>query len=290
MPQTTAIDQILSGQGKTTAVGSMAGYKVKTTESSLLKAEGLQLEDGEKTTQLTSGWNWVAYPYSYAARLNTAVTEAEEGDVIASQTSFAIYEGGRWTGTLTALQPGQGYLYRSKSEKPLHYIVPLGQKVTADRTAATERWTPESRRYSNTMNLVAQLYDGSSIAKGYTVGVFDKNNECRGVSQVIGDLLFITVYGNENDELNFVATEDATTLLFEVREKIPFKADLAGSLTSPVILRLVSDPTDISNIQHSSFNGQSSIFNLAGQRMSQRRQGVNIIVDTKGTIHKLLVK
>ena len=287
-PQTTAIEQILSEQGEVTAIGSMAGYKVKTTEKTRLSAEGPQLENGEKTTLLVPGWNWVAYPYQQAARLNTAVMQAEEGDVMAGQSGFAIYEGGLWTGTLTALQPGRGYMYRSKSTKPLTYAVTAGQKVTADRIAETERWTPDNSAYANTMNMVAQLYDGSAVTTDYTVGVFDANGECRGVSLPIGKLLYITIYGNEGDMLNFVASKDDTAPMYVVKETMPFTADLTGSRTSPVILHLTNE-TAIKNAQLSTSSEQQT-FNVAGQRLKQRRQGVNIIVNADGTTRKVVVK
>ena len=287
-PQTTTIEQILSEQGEVTAIGSMAGYKVKTTEKTRLSAEGPQLENGEKTTLLVPGWNWVAYPYQQAARLNTAVMQAEEGDVMAGQSGFAIYEGGLWTGTLTALQPGRGYMYRSKSTKPLTYAVTAGQKVTADRIAETERWTPDNSAYANTMNMVAQLYDGSAVTTDYTVGVFDANGECRGVSLPIGKLLYITIYGNEGDMLNFVASKDDTAPMYVVKETMPFTADLTGSRTSPVILHLTNE-TAIKNAQLSTSSEQQT-FNVAGQRLKQRRQGVNIIVNADGTTRKVVVK
>ena len=36
------------------------------------------------------------------------------GDMIISQTGFAVYVNENWRGTLETLEPGKGYIYKSK--------------------------------------------------------------------------------------------------------------------------------------------------------------------------------
>jgi hypothetical protein len=285
-PQTAAVSQVLSAQGEVTEIGSMGGFKVKANETTRLNAEGPLLDDCEKTVLLTPGWNWVAYPYEQATRLNTAVMQAEEGDVMTSQWGFAVYEEGTWTGSLTALQPGYGYMYRSKSAKPLNYRVPAGQSVTADIPAATEQWTPDRCRYANTMNVVARLYDGTTPTTDYTVGVFDANGECRGVGQPVGHLLFITIYGNQGDVLCFAATEGDSAPHYMISETMSFDTGVKGSRAEPVSLHLTQTQTAL---RTTAGNGtqQLTYYNVAGQRLLTRQQGVNIVVDTNGHVYKV---
>ena len=62
----------------------------------------------------------MAYPCGEAKSIAAAITNAEAGDTIVSQDgTTATYNGSSWTGTLTMLTPGHGYLYKSVSAKQI---------------------------------------------------------------------------------------------------------------------------------------------------------------------------
>ena len=66
---------------------------------------------------VNNGFNWIGYTGTQATAIGTALSGLNpvEGDKVISQDGgFAIYNGSAWEGTLTTLQPGQGYEYLSR--------------------------------------------------------------------------------------------------------------------------------------------------------------------------------
>lgn len=102
--------------GTITALQPGQGYKVLATEETTLTLSGE--ESPAMPLSLAKGWNWVGFAVADGQALGTAVSGAEQGDrIVAEDGREATYSGGQWTGTLTTLQPGKGYLYCSVSAK-----------------------------------------------------------------------------------------------------------------------------------------------------------------------------
>lgn len=94
-------------------------YRIQTSAPVSLEVEGNHVNN--VTLSIVPGYNWFGYPgmqpASIAVALGTDFTPAE-GDKINSQDEgFAIYENGQWTGRLTTLQPGHGYVYMSNASQ-----------------------------------------------------------------------------------------------------------------------------------------------------------------------------
>ena len=67
---------------------------------------------------VNNGFSWIGYTGTQATDIGTALSGLNpvDGDLIISfDQGFARYENGAWTGTLTTLQPGQGYEYLSNA-------------------------------------------------------------------------------------------------------------------------------------------------------------------------------
>ena len=81
-----------------------------------MMASGTGLSAQEVTVVLQPGWNWIGYPYSESADLETAFGDFEPmpGDVIASFGGLSDYiEGLGWLGEVDEMKPGWGYMYYS---------------------------------------------------------------------------------------------------------------------------------------------------------------------------------
>jgi hypothetical protein len=102
-------------------IGAYKMYKVKVSSACTLTATGTAIAS---TTQisLVTGWNWVAYLPTTAISITTAL-DSIKGQVlqIKSLTKQATYSGGAWTGTLTQLDPGQGYAIKMSGPGNLIY-------------------------------------------------------------------------------------------------------------------------------------------------------------------------
>ena len=71
------------------------------------------------TVTINQGSNWFGYTGSETTAIATVFGSTfgpATGDKIVSQNEgFAIYDGTAWSGTLTQLQPGHGYVYISNA-------------------------------------------------------------------------------------------------------------------------------------------------------------------------------
>ena len=76
--------------------------------------------------EIAQGWNWIPYTPLTTKRVLVALdgVKPQKGDIIKSQTAVAIYGTNGWEGTLTALEPGHGYLYFSTDSVTKSFIYP----------------------------------------------------------------------------------------------------------------------------------------------------------------------
>ena len=85
-------------------------YKIRLTQPHTLTVEGTPAQLPMPLT-LAGEWTWLSYPLQSPVAVADALQyNAKEGDQIKLQQAFAdYYEGYGWFGTLTTLEPGQGY-------------------------------------------------------------------------------------------------------------------------------------------------------------------------------------
>ena len=73
------------------------------------------------TVNIVQGYNWIGYTGYQVVSIEAALNgfdPTEEDSIISFDEGFTNFEDGEWSGTLTHLQPGQGYIYISKSPTP----------------------------------------------------------------------------------------------------------------------------------------------------------------------------
>ena len=100
-----------------------------------MMASGTGLNAQEVTVVLQPGWNWIGYPYSESADLETAFGDFEPmpGDVIASFGGLSDYiEGIGWLGEVDEMKPGWGYMYYSSRTATVSMVLhaPTSSMVT----------------------------------------------------------------------------------------------------------------------------------------------------------------
>ena len=110
--QTALGDLTIEAQNGTTPESLVPGqmYKVHTPEGGSFTLSGTM--PSSVSYAFGNGPNW--FGTTAATNLDDLGITPASGDKIVSQDGgFAIYNGNAWTGTLTTLQPGKGYLYIS---------------------------------------------------------------------------------------------------------------------------------------------------------------------------------
>ena len=222
------------------------GYKLNVKDAVKLNQTG-QAADPEMTPMdLQQGWNWIGYlpiaPLSIAEAL--VQLSPDENDVLKAQDAFATYADGKWTGSLTEMRPGEGYLYFSNSIKSFNYPKVFPSNVASSRKKMEREqlnapWQYDAYHYADNTTLIGKLFinnipddDGD-----YTIGAF-YNNECRGIGRHIDGMVFITIHGSISNAQNitFRAYDRKSGSEFPIIESIEFKGQSVGTLTMPMAL------------------------------------------------------
>lgn len=94
-------------------------YMFFTGEGNTLRLSGNRLAEANKRINLRGDGQWSAFPclFEQTTEINEALADyfmsATPGDIIKARNRFAFFSADkRWCGDLTALRPGEGYLFR----------------------------------------------------------------------------------------------------------------------------------------------------------------------------------
>lgn len=244
-----------------------SAYKIETTSAFTETFRGHLYDIDAKPLQLHKGWNWIAFPYFEDLSINTAVANAEEGDYMVSQRGFSEYAEGLWEGTLSTLSPGDGYLYKSASDKILSFDFtsngiagPAMARTIVDNEGNME--AVDIHLYPNTMNMTIQVFKDEIglLTEGLYIYAF-AGDELRGTSQQIGNNHYLTVYGDEPVDISFVVESALTNEKFAGAETLEFHDDVVGSRNSPFILH-INNPMGIYSLFND--NCPMTVYNLEG--------------------------
>lgn len=250
-------DPVYGMVGNIEALQPGASYKMESPYSTMKVFKG-HLHDLTNTPiKLHTGWNWISYPYAEEKEINDVISNASEGDYMTSQFGFSEYADGYWEGTLTTLTPGLGYIYKSATDKNL--LFDFVQNVSNAKALRTYKYNDDSysadvdvHKYSSTMNVVARISSGDCNVVETECRIFAfVGNECRGVSQFVGNNHYITIYGDDAANITFVVENTANGDTYMAEENIIFKQEVVGSRKAPFTLTL-SNPTKIQGVNDSS--------------------------------------
>ena len=216
-------------------------YKVKLAQGQQFLISGSKVDLSQWSFQIQQNWNWLPYVVGRNVPVNEALANynPQNGDLIKSQTQFAIYDGSNgWRGSLTYLYEGQGYMLKASSAQNFTY---------ADYLNSTEKSSQNDKdrapvvqqafaAYSSNMNLIAQIptrFDG--------IRVFDNEGNLVGEAFASREgfeeyrMLYATIYGNSYQDLKVVLLEGdkevptSTSLVF-----VPDA--LYGTVKTPLII------------------------------------------------------
>lgn len=214
-------------------------YKIDVASDFSATFTGYLLDLDESPITQKRGWNWIAYPYYENRNIETVITNADEGDCIASQYGFTSYADGYWEGSVNQFNAGHGYLYKSSMEKTLAFdFDAVPQKGMApDKYADDTTNGVDVHKYPNTMNITARLHrDGFEITDGNYDIYAMSGNELRGVGRFVNGNYYITVYGDKPTDISFIIEGAGET--FMAKETLTFTSDIVGSRKSPYIINV----------------------------------------------------
>ena len=294
-----------AGSLKSLSAGNL--YKVQMSQSETYthdKSNGII----NTSISLKPGWNWIGYPVEGAQTLAAAFSNylAEEGDEIIGQDGFATYENGSWTGTLSSLETGKGYLFKTINAKTLQFAQPsvaVKLRKAAIRKANAERVAFDKYAYPNVMGLIAQLMlDGNMVdAEQFTLMAY-ANEECRGISKVVDGRFYLSIYGNGDEDIMFRAIDNTDGTVYCIEESQAFGMGIEGSAAKPRLLTLSEmldeESTAIELVQNETNERAMGkivgYYSLSGQFVSSRAtgltKGIYIVKTENGNHSKILVQ
>ncbi len=247
--------------GNLTSVNPRLGYWIKVSDALRHTWTGVACRPEETPITLREGWNNIGYLPIGENPLAKALANVSpmENDVIKGFDEFAIYNNGKWNGTLSYMRPGEGYQYFSGQAHSFTYPVTRVYELEPQsshqmRLANTmdSPWPVDAHTYPDNMTIVARLLDdnGNEMPEGaYTVGAF-VGNKCRGVGQWIDNRLYLVVHGNDGlfDDVTFKALDNATGETVKLTGDLTFGNTAHGNVNQPVDLYLQSEATGTTHI------------------------------------------
>ncbi len=216
-------------------------FKIKLAESNTLLLSGSEVGIDTWYFDVKNGWNWLAYPLSNNVSVNEALAllNANEGDVIKNQQTFAIYDPVvGWSGTLDYMIAGEGYMLKSSIDQSFTYPnILINARTSSSRENSIiefDGW----RSFEHNLNVVAEIISDEPFT---TVWILDSKGKIRGKSEIKKmdgkNLSFITIYGDNRptDQLFFYLGDEISKIATST--SIQFTANmLLGNVKNPVLL------------------------------------------------------
>lgn len=239
-------DPVYGLTGGLTTITPTEGYKLKVTDNATPVWSGTGSKPETTVVNLHKGWNWIGYVPIGDNTLVAALADItpSENDVIKCQDDFATFSNGKWTGTLTEMKLGEGYMYYAANATSFHYPAIRAFPVTNDSRmmapkASAAPWNYDSHQYPDNTTLIGQLFvNGNAMLEGaYSVGAFC-GGECRGVGKYVDGLVFLTIHGDlsSSQQITFKAYENVTGIELPIMERITFDGQQVGNVATPFAL------------------------------------------------------
>lgn len=251
----TSYYQSYGWYGSLTSIANEYTYRLNMTNPATIVLTGENADPSQHPITINNGWNYIGFISS----ANMSVSEAfsgfqpQEGDMVKSQVSFAIYYNGYgWYGALNTIAPGTGLMYKSSNYTSVTFTYPIGSKGATPVNFTTENnhWVSDMHKYANNMTMMAVVkIDNQEIASDdYELAVF-ADDGCHGsvkllyVEPIDRYVAFLTITGAENEELYFgLYDKTAGSEYFNTDERIIFNSDkIIGELSKPFVVRFKDD-------------------------------------------------
>jgi len=227
----------------TTWAGSLANidfkksYRMRLTNANTLELTGAPIE--VEPINLGPGFTWLGFLPQECIAVNTALSfdnAPATNDRIIGQSSFSVYTGTSWIGSLSQLCPGGGYVINLASANVLNYPV-SNMQLSNNGNQGTKEYNPAGLNVLQnplyTMNVLAKLQlNENEISLNQNDVVYAYiNGEVRGMATPIAEhngLIFLSIGSNEaaGEEVSFKVWIDAMQQLYTVDAKVNF-TDLA---------------------------------------------------------------
>lgn len=235
-------------------------FMLKISEKDTIVYEGQAVLPYETPIAISSGWNWIGYLGQRMLAINDALSSLNptSGDVVKSKTAFSMYanESLGWLGSLNNMQGGKGYMLRSADSGVLTYPESSmygGSEFRMDNNKYSDNlWKVDHSKYEHSMSFIARIEHPDYVQPqaNNLLGVFSGLN-CVGnitATEINGEefLYFITIHGNDGDELRFDYLDVEKDKVYRAENVLEFESDkLKGTLDNPYPININVEAQDL---------------------------------------------
>jgi len=232
-------------------------YLIRISQLDTLEYRGFELNPDTMPINVASGWNRVGFVSTKNMQINTALANfnATGGDLIKSQQNFAVYVPNLgWVGSLTTMEPTQGYLLKAANAGTFTYPrrglfrlkAPAEQEQLSAILPTDYSLNPNDFETSTSAIIKINTCEEVLTDSTWSLVAF-RDNEVRGYSKstikvddVIGSEYFMTVYGSGNETYRFEMVNAITKEKMKVIGQISFEKDkLQGEVNNPLRFDLI---------------------------------------------------
>lgn len=259
-------------------------YKINLSAPATLKVLGRVADPSSRLITVKQGWNWIAYNATSAMSLDEAFAgmQPEDGDVVKAQSCFAVYDGYEWAGTLSLLEPGQGYMLYSVATADRTFAYPSAGQIDKTVKARARRLPPagyfepvDYHKYPDNMSLIARVtFDGNELP-GTEIGIY-AGDECRSHAYTNdAGLAYVTIPGNAKTTLTFKLLYKGK--VYTSTTTLDYESDgIVGSTFNPFVINF-DTTTGIGTLTVDA-DENTEWFTVSGQKLGRKPKAAGIYI------------
>ena len=259
-------------------------YKINLSAPATLKVLGRVADPSSRLITVKQGWNWIAYNATSAMSLDEAFAgmQPEDGDVVKAQSCFAVYDGYEWAGTLSLLEPSQGYMLYSVATADRTFAYPLAGQIDKTAKARARRLPPagyfepvDYHKYPDNMSLIARVtFDGNELP-GAEIGIY-AGDECRSHAYTNdAGLAYVTIPGNAKTTLTFKLLYKGK--VYTSTTTLDYESDgIVGSTFNPFVINF-DTTTGIGTLTVDA-DENTEWFTVSGQKLGRNPKAAGIYI------------
>lgn len=259
-------------------------YQIYVNEdcTPVVHGEKLSGDDRRISINTVNGWNDLAYLGMVDKSVQLALADytgkAQNGAVVMGRGQFAMFDNGKWYGSLESMKPGQGYyLYHvGNSRTTILYAedesVPGMTSARKTRVARPEKAETEptgnERQYA--MPVVATLLSENELQEGDELVAMVGDEEVgRATLQVLPDgrkRFFVLVSSEIGADLTWSHQREGE-IIATVRSKVNYSSmSIVGSVSNPLVIDLINEADGLRNVQYYTVDGVRANTEATGQK------------------------
>ena len=234
-------------------------YLIYISVTDTLEYKGLAIDPDTVPITVAQGWNRIGFVSTKNIEINSALANynATDGDLIKSQQAFAVYLSTLgWIGSLTTLEPTEGYLLQAANSSTFVYprrgLLRIKEEPVQENLAETlpTLYSLNPNQFEASTNAIVKINTCEEVLenKDWALAAF-KNEELRGwigstkfINSDVGNQYFITIFGEGNETYSFKMINQVTGEQMMVNAKLDFeKNKVQGAVNNPLRFNLFTE-------------------------------------------------